>query len=48
MYRYRPYIKSRQAEKQKAAFKLAVQIALWGGVPGACMMLTAVAVTALR
>ncbi|WP_443747405.1 hypothetical protein [Asticcacaulis solisilvae] len=48
MYRYRPYMKPGQAEKQKTAFKLAVQVALWGGVPGVSVMLAALAVTSLH
>ncbi len=48
MYRYRPYAKPGQAEKRKAALNLAVQVALWGGVAGTSMMLTALAVTTMR
>jgi len=43
MYRYRAYVKPGQVEKQKAAFKLAVQVALWGSIPGACAMFAALA-----
>ncbi len=45
MYRYRPYVKPGLAEKQKAAFKLAVQISLWSGAGGVSIMLAALAVT---
>jgi len=43
MYRYRAYVKPGQAKKQKAAFKLAIQVAIWSGAGGVSMMLAGLA-----